>query len=85
MQKYSFLLVFFLFLGFNVRWVNYFIFIIPYYLPRLFELKKHNLLKLKNNLCLCIYIWIIINATDKQINLWHLYTQFLTIFMKVIL
>ena len=46
-QKYSFLLVFFLFLGFNVRWVNYFIFIIPYYLPRLFELKKHNLLKLK--------------------------------------
>lgn len=34
-----FLLVFFLFLSFHVRWVNYFVFFIPFYLPKLLGIK----------------------------------------------
>ena len=39
-RKYLFLLSFFIFLGFHVRWVNYFIFFIPYFVPKLLNKKK---------------------------------------------
>jgi len=51
-----FLLSFFLFLSFNIRWVNYFAFLIPFFLFKLFNTKNIKLLKSKAFLSISTFL-----------------------------
>ena len=42
-----FYITFFMFLGFNVRWVNYFILILPFFLTRYLNIKNKEIYKNK--------------------------------------